>query len=161
MPAKTAPSHINGIPILAYTAKTTRGRAKILVECPECNKPRWIYKHNAGPNFTGVCAKCRIKFICVCTDKSNGYTYWNWKSPSGRYINVSEHRIVMEQHLGRELTADENVHHKNGVRDDNRLENLELWNTSQPAGQLPEDKVEYAKAILRLYEPGALTGGSR
>jgi hypothetical protein len=65
----------------------------------------------------------------------------------------------MEQHLGRELTADENVHHKNGVRGDNNLENLELWNTSQPAGQRPADKVEYAKAILRLYEPEALAAG--
>ena len=41
----------------------------------------------------------------------------------------------MEQILGRYLLHEENVHHINGVRDDNRPENLELWNTSQPSGQ--------------------------
>jgi hypothetical protein len=63
----------------------------------------------------------------------------------------------MEQHLGRPLEAHENVHHVNGVRDDNHLENLELWSVSQPAGQRVADKVSWAREILALYEPEALS----
>lgn len=65
---------------------------------------------------------------------------------------IAEHRWLMQKRLGRELHRHEEVHHVNGVRNDNRIENLELWSTSQPKGQRVEDKVAWAKEILALYD---------
>lgn len=67
--------------------------------------------------------------------------------------SVKEHRLVMEQIIGRRLTPDESVHHINGEKLDNRPENLELWASKHPKGQRVDELVDFAIEILSLYGP--------
>ncbi len=70
-------------------------------------------------------------------------------TPSGSY--VFEHILVMEDMLGRYLLPEETVHHRNGVKDDNRPANLELWTRPQPSGIRASDAIAWASEILHRY----------
>lgn len=88
------------------------------------------------------------------TRKKDGYVLrWVGRGHPGANQSglIPEHRYVMARMLGRDLLPGETVHHKNGVRDDNSPDNLELWVVSQPRGQRPADLVEWAEQILDRY----------
>lgn len=121
-------------------------------ECPNCRS-----------TFT-VLAKHKQQKYCSpgCRNRMANYSRslragWKEQGKSGyiattiRGYTVMQHRVEMEKSLGRALKEYEHVHHKNGVRNDNRIENLELWIQRQPYGQRAVDTIEWAVAYLRFH----------
>ncbi len=134
-------------------------------DCPSCRYQK---------TKTVVCKVCKESIHstkynnCIhCTNKlrddygtgryfKNGYVMVFAKDhprTNGRKIKyLFEHILVMEKYLGRYLLPDENVHHINGVKNDNRIENLELWVKPQPAGIRVTDAVLWAEEIIDRYK---------
>ncbi|MGB5217890.1 MAG: HNH endonuclease [Smithella sp.] len=125
-----------------------RGRKRGIkqwVVCPVCDNGRWVRIDALRLyNFTGMCSKCHNKFTTGKREKhgrwvggviSSGKTYKYVRVAPDDYFYpmavhshgyVSEHRLVIAKDIGRLLEPWEIVHHLNGDKKDNRLENLQL-----------------------------------
>jgi hypothetical protein len=64
---------------------------------------------------------------------------------------VFEHILVMEKQLGRRLEPNETIHHRNGIKNDNRPSNLELWVRPQPTGIRAADAIPWATELLERF----------
>lgn len=131
------------------------------------------HSNDRMPAYSGLCGFCGEVFwsahffpnALYCSrqccgkdragNKSPAWKGGRWITSSG-YIQISnpqsdgsenkgilEHRSVMESVIGRKLKITEAVHHKNGIKSDNRPENLELWARAQPSGQRVEDLISW------------------
>jgi hypothetical protein len=157
-----------------YTRLKRHGSANAVVRLAKYHDPQCTLILQSGDRCQnrvtgkGMCDKhynawykYKDPFFELEKPERNPGNYISIKAPKGHSNacadgSILEHRLIMSEHLGRPLAEGENVHHINGNRHDNRLENLELWNTRQPYGQRVEDKVNYALEILSLYAPEKL-----
>lgn len=143
------------------TQSTPKAEMQVDVECPICLRKRPV----KVANIRASKRKCRFTALCVnCVPKDKTILRGLKQSDSPRWKGgrirlktgyvlayapdhpargndryVFEHRLVMEKKIGRYLLPGEIVHHKNGLRHDNRAENLELWQKGHPTAQRPGD----------------------
>lgn len=137
----------------------SRGRF-VWSACPQCRAERWIGRNQV----TKICMSCAAANRHLVGEKN---PRWNGGIRQGndgyRYITVydshpfiemagkvlvhgkyryyiAEHRLVLAQHLNRSLNPWEIVHHINGIKDDNRIENLVLLKSKQE--HLPSMNIE-------------------
>ena len=137
------------------------------LDCPIC---RAKDRHDTCPG----CGYKKLKDSTLCNDcrlAQRGEESISWRggscyTKSGYVIRyckdhprvihskskyIYDHILVMENAIGRHLTNKETVHHKNGIRDDNRIENLELWASNHPSGSRVSDLLKWAHEIIELY----------
>ena len=145
--------------VVSLAGSNKRGNAKWLCKC-ECGNEKVIAGGNLTSGHTKSCGcigsenrQLREKGIFTKRIDKHGYVYMYYpEHPNSRKGGkISEHTYVMSEYLGRPLKPNENVHHINGVKDDNRIENLELWCRQQPCGQRVNEKQAFYVEFISGY----------
>jgi hypothetical protein len=111
--------------------------------CSDCKKGKWI-RHSIKRQLSTKCNSCAAAkgvdsvhwkggetisdrgYRIVRIHKDDFYYPMAIKNTHVEYGRIQEHRLVMAKYLGRLLNKDEVIHHINGIKTDNRIENLEL-----------------------------------
>lgn len=132
-------SYVGAIERGREIGRLNKSQQYIWEACRECGRERWV-QFVKGKSCHGLCASCHASVRGPSNHRWKGGRYYDCKG----YVRVTmhpddffypmahprpyvlEHRLVMAKYLGRCLQTWEIVHHKNGVRDDNRIENLQL-----------------------------------
>jgi hypothetical protein len=97
-------------------------------------------------------ASCRATHFNAVRGSGAGFLDKNgYRLVSVNGSAVYEHRVVMERSIGRALRPEETVHHINGDRSDNRVQNLELWSSRHGKGQRVQDKIKFCIEFLGDY----------
>lgn len=146
--------------------------------CPTHRRRKRLYGSEDGSLSTHLpCAVCGqpsmqgMRFVDRCAEHAwdrvldlhlvgeyagvvdDGYVYL-----TVRKKRRSVHQLVMERALGRRLLPGETPHHKNGIRGDNSLTNLELWVKPQVPGQRVQDLVDFVVENYPEYVRAAIEG---
>lgn len=152
--------------------KDTEARNKFV--CVNCGKEHFRRRNQCGRVYTEqrLCSKqCKNEWVSkVYREKhglpqitrrvKRGYVELRIPAQDGQPVrHILEHRRIMEQILGRPLLSKETVHHKNGIKTDNRPENLELFGSNHGRGQRVTDMVADAIKILQTYQEVAQKTG--
>lgn len=150
--------------VLSFSHMDKHSKSMWLCECI-CGKKKVVYRDSLVKGKSKSCGCLRNDY--QANHRGPNSTSWKGgrKIRSGGYVliykpdhlnsdsngYVPEHVFIMSDKIGRPLTREETVHHRNGVRSQNNIENLELWASNHPKGQRVVDLLKFAREIIEKY----------